>query len=963
LTSFTGVALDLETTGLDPSRDAIIEIGLVRFRGEEILDEWSSLVNPGKPVPASITRLTGITSLDVAAAPRLGELAGLLRRFIGDAPLVAHNAGFDLGFLRSAGISFAQPAIDTFELASIVLPSQPSYNLTALLDHFGQTLTGAHRALADAHATARLMAALQDYAATLPLPALIEINRLAALSQWSLQPVFAAAEKQATRTVFLKRYERLALQAGDLGPLLNPAANWRPTGEELAPVEQTEPLDVDTLAGFLEPGGPLATVFAGYEHRSPQVDMLRAVADAFNNGDHLLIEAGTGTGKSLAYLLPAIAWAVQNRRRVVISTNTINLQDQLVAKDVPDLVHVFDELVTTHAAAMPSHVLRLAEQGRSVRVALLKGRANYLCPRRLDAMRSRENLSEDELRVLARVLVWLGQTITGDRGELFLPTGRDQAVWARLATESGACTPERCETSQRGRCFFHRNRQQAEAAHLLIVNHALLLSDVAVNNRVLPEYRHLIIDEAHHLEDATTNQLSFQATQDGLERLLADIYPEGGQERSGILYELRKRAAGLAPTVRTALEAQVYTAQRQCERSRDRLRDFFTVLASFLEPAQGSTRGYSQRIRLDSKVRSQPGWSEVETAWDTAGTPLYDTAEALTRLSGGLVELEQSGVQGLDDLNADLANLAGQFLETYEQLHATITQPSREGIYWVEVAAQSNRLSLHAAPLHIGPLVEAHLFHQKDNVILTSATLRTAGSYDYIRERLHASEAEMVTVGSPFDYRRSTLVYIPSDMADPNTHDFQAQAEAAIRALARALSGRTMALFTSHDQLRRTADAIAQDLLAAGIAVYQQGDGGSRRQLLENFRANPHSVLLGTRSFWEGVDVVGPALSGLVLTRLPFAVPTDPIVAARAETFDSPFYQYSVPDAILRFRQGFGRLIRSQSDRGVCVILDNRVLTKQYGQLFLQSLPDCTMQRGPLALLPKAAKGWLEAVS
>jgi DNA polymerase-3 subunit epsilon/ATP-dependent DNA helicase DinG len=200
-------------------------------------------------------------------------------------------------------------------------------------------------------------------------------------------------------------------------------------------------------------------------------------------------------------------------------------------------------------------------------------------------------------------------------------------------------------------------------------------------------------------------------------------------------------------------------------------------------------------------------------------------------------------------------------------------------------------------------------------------------------------------------------------MADPNTHDFQAQAEAAIRALARALSGRTMALFTSHDQLRRTADAIAQDLLAAGIAVYQQGDGGSRRQLLENFRANPHSVLLGTRSFWEGVDVVGPALSGLVLTRLPFAVPTDPIVAARAETFDSPFYQYSVPDAILRFRQGFGRLIRSQSDRGVCVILDNRVLTKQYGQLFLQSLPDCTMQRGPLALLPKAAKGWLEAVS
>ncbi len=969
MSAITAVALDLETTGLDPNRDAIIEIGLVRFRGDEILDKWSSLVNPGKLVPASITRLTGITNQDVAHAPRLEELIDPVRRFVGETPLVAHNAAFDLGFLRSAGLSFTQPAIDTFELASIVLPSQPSYSLGALLEHFGHFLSGAHRALADAQATAQLLASLQEYAATLPLPTLIEINRLAANSRWSLQPIFAAAEQRATQTAFLKRHERMALAAGDLGPLLNPAANWTPFGEELTPVEQPEPVDTDLLAAFLEPGGPLAAVFAGYEHRAPQVEMLRAVADAFNNEDHLLIEAGTGTGKSLAYLLPAIAWAVQNRRRVVISTNTINLQDQLVTKDVPDLVHVFDELATTHVADLPPALLRLAEQGRGVRVALLKGRANYLCLRRLDALRSHDDLSEDELRVVARVLVWLGQTVTGDRGEIFLPGGRDQAVWARLATESGACTPERCAVNQRGRCFFYRNRQQAEAAHLLIVNHALLLSDVAVNNRVLPDYRHLIIDEAHHLEDATTNQLSFQATQEGLERLLADIYPEGGQQRSGVLYEARKHSVALAPTVRAAVEAQVYAAQQQCERSRDRLREFFAVLARFLEPAQGGARSYSQRIRLDSKVRSQPGWAPVEMAWDAVGAPLYDLAEALTRLSAGLADLQGDSAQApdqtqsLDDLVLDLANLGGQVLETYEQLYAAITHPSRDSIYWVEVAPQNNRLSLHAAPLHIGPLVETHLFHQKDNVILTSATLRTADSYDYIRERLHAFEARTVTVGSPFDYKSSTLVYIPTDVDDPNTHAFQTQVEASIRALARALTGRTMALFTSYDQLRRTADAITQDLLAAGIALYQQGDGGSRRQLLENFRANPHAVLLGTRSFWEGVDVVGPALSGLVLTRLPFAVPTDPIVAARAETFDNPFYQYSVPDAILRFRQGFGRLIRSQSDRGVCVILDNRVLTKQYGQLFLESLPDCTVQRGPLALLPKRAKEWLGMAS
>jgi len=268
-------------------------------------------------------------------------------------------------------------------------------------------------------------------------------------------------------------------------------------------------------------------------------------------------------------------------------------------------------------------------------------------------------------------------------------------------------------------------------------------------------------------------------------------------------------------------------------------------------------------------------------------------------------------------------------------------------------------LSLHMAPLHVGPLVEQHLFMAKDTVVLTSATLRTAGSYSYIQERLHAREARTGTVGSPFDYQSSTLVFVPTDISEPNGPAFQRQAEQAIDLLTRALDGRTMALFTANQQLRQTAEALGPGLAAAGITVFQQGSGGSRRQLLENFRNTPRSLLLGTRSFWEGVDVVGAALSGLVLVRLPFAVPNDPVVAARSETFDDAFYQYSVPDAILRFRQGFGRLIRSRQDRGVCVILDNRVISKRYGQLFLDSLPDCTIEKAPLATLAGAAKAWL----
>lgn len=960
--SQTYVALDLETTGLDPKTDAIIEIGCARLRDGEIVDQWSTLVNPGRKLSFAITQLTGIADRDLIGQPALREVIDPLRRFVGSVPIVAHNASFDLGFLRTHGLSFANPILDTFEIASIVLPGRSSYSLGALAAEFGAGQASAHRALDDARATALLLAALHEQAARLPLATLIEINRLASQTNWSLRPFFAGAEKEATRTVFLKAYERKALEAGGLEPLLSPEARRSPRFEPpLTPVEQPAPIDVDLLAAFLEPDGPLAQALPGYEHREPQVEMLAAVGDAFNNGDHLLIEAGTGTGKSLAYLLPAIAWSIQNHSRVVVSTNTINLQDQLFTKDVPDLLAVFQGL-RDQPADGDSRFQQFARQASGLRVALVKGRSNYLCPRRLDAMRSRADLSDDELRVLARVLVWLAQTTTGDRAEIFLWGGREEAIWARLATESGSCTAERCETSQGGRCFFYRNRRQADSAHLLIANHALLLSDVAAGNRVLPEYRHLIVDEAHHLEDATTRQLGYSATQPMLERMLSDVYPEGGDGHGGMLYDVRRRTekVGLSPSIKQTLDRQILLAQRGAEHVRDLLRQFFNVLAEFLSADQAAVGPYGLRVRLERKVRSQPGYAQVEIAWDTVSGPLYDLSQALAVLGQGLSELNESGVPGLDDLTADVASLATQFTEAYTQMHAAISQPDENGIYWAEVNGEERSVSLHMAPLHVGPLVEQHLFMAKDTVVLTSATLRTAGSYSYIQERLHAREARTNAVSSPFDYRASTLVFVPTDISDPNGPAFQRQVEEAIRLLALALQGRTMALFTANQQLRQTAEALGPGLAAAGITVFQQGSGGSRRQLLENFRTAPRSVLLGTRSFWEGVDVVGAALSGLVLVRLPFAVPNDPVVAARAETFDDAFYQYSVPDAILRFRQGFGRLIRSRQDRGVCVILDNRVITKRYGQLFLESLPDCTVQKAPLGSLAGAAKGWLE---
>jgi DNA polymerase-3 subunit epsilon/ATP-dependent DNA helicase DinG len=328
-------------------------------------------------------------------------------------------------------------------------------------------------------------------------------------------------------------------------------------------------------------------------------------------------------------------------------------------------------------------------------------------------------------------------------------------------------------------------------------------------------------------------------------------------------------------------------------------------------------------------------------------------------LCGGLNELEEYDVPDVEGMAQDCTGYATRLLELREQINASIAEPSSSDIYWASFSTRDGRVTLHAAPLHVGGLVQAHLFHPKDAVILTSATLTTDNSFDFIRERLNAWDADELAVGSPFDFQSSTLLYLPADIPEPNQPYYQKTVEETLLSLARASEGRMLVLFTSYYQLRSTAAALTRPLGEHDISVFQQGAGTSRAQLLESFRTTPKSVLLGTRSFWEGVDVVGAALSVLVIARLPFSVPDDPIFASRAETFENPFAEYAIPETILRFRQGFGRLIRTKTDRGVVVVLDKRVLTKSYGPMFLNSLPECTTMRAGLANLPAATKRWL----
>ncbi|HXF86271.1 MAG TPA: helicase C-terminal domain-containing protein [Anaerolineales bacterium] len=922
------VAIDIETTGLNEERDAIIEIGAVRFKGHRVEDEWSSLINPNRHVPEFITALTGIDDAMLRQAPRLRDVAGELTEFVGDAPLVGHNIRFDLGFLQKAGLFQFNEVIDTYELASVLIPTASRYNLGALGRQLGIPLPATHRALDDAKVTMAVLNKLFELAHELPLDLIAEIVQLSEPLEWDagwfFREVLRTRAKEGIQSKKTKKKEaRVWLEEANYPPLDNP--------------EKPLPLDADEVASILEYGGPFSQYFDSFEQRPEQIAMLRAVTNALSYGSHLMVEAGTGVGKSFAYLVPAALFALQNNTRVVVSTNTINLQDQLIQRDLPNL----------------QRALNL-----DFRYAVLKGRSNYLCPRKVENLRRFGPRNIEEMRVLAKILVWQMHNQSGDRSEINLTGPSEREVWNRLSAEDEACTTETCIKRAGGACPFHRARTLAQSAHVLVVNHALLLSDVATGSKVLPEYSHLIIDEGHHLEAATTNALSFRFSQYDLERMMKEI----GGSNAGLLGRLLgETKEALRPSDFGLLQQKVSRATDMAFRIEQLNREFFNALGEFtrLQREGQPQSNYNWQARILPATRTLPHWDEVEMTWDATDETLKLLLASLSDLYNIAANLYADGHENLEDVIADISNVARRLGEAEANVTAMISKPMPGMVYWIEVQPNGDKLSLNAAPLSVAALIEKYLWHEKRSVILTSATLTAHGEFQYLRNTLGADEADEMQLGSPYDYESAALLYIANDIPEPNQNGYQQAIERIIVHTAKATGGRMLVLFTSYAALKKTAQAITAPLAREEIYVYEQGDGASPNALLESFKATERAVLLGTKSFWEGVDVPGEALSIVVITKLPFDVPTDPLIAARSEMYEDPFNQYYLPEAILKFRQGFGRLIRTQSDRGVVAILDRRVLTKQYGRLFLESLPPCTARQGPAANLPREAAKWL----
>jgi len=940
------VSIDLETTGLKAGVDEIIEVGLVKFDLLGNHQEFQTLVKPESRLTSFISNLTGLIDKDLQDAPVFDVVRNEIEDFIGDLPIIGHNIQFDIGFLKAQGAKTSNINFDTWELGALLLPTAEKLNLGFLAELLGVQVERSHRALDDAICARDIFIVLYQRLQQLPDKTLADMQMFLSRSDSSIITLLPATRRPRTNS---ESYLDFQAKTRASRVKMNSEAGTSSHG-----------YSVNEIWNFAE---QTRTLLKDYVPRVNQQLMSEVIEENLITGGELVLEAGTGTGKTLAYLLPALIRSVTTGERIVVSTQTKNLQDQLKESDLPiaiDLVDRFSNLDDPNSATGPQ-----------INVQVLKGKGNYLCLERWFAVRSaRTKLQARESRFYARVATWLEQTSTGDSTELYM-TSQDEETWRNISAIDTDCLSRRCEFAQDGSCFVLRAREKASLANIVIVNHALLLASATQNEQILPNYDHLIIDEGHRLEDVATDHFGGMISIKSVEDLLKSGLIQNKGERKkrslsflGRLSALELYAQGNQPEIEKIGRTRDIAIERLRE-LREGLRDFFENHADTRYPGQ-MTSGHDNRqqeFSLTAGARSQPAWEELTQNFDLLLSTLKFLRREIEQLLA-LIRTQHKVVSQIDlqELTAAINGFLGELSGVGDIMQRVMIDESSSDITWI--SRRDRDIRLGCAPLVPGDHLRKYLFQDRKSVLVTSATLQdidTSGlsSFSFILEQLGLPDATTSSWPAPFNYKKQAKVAVVNDIVNPGETDYSGQLHEAIFQAVNALQGRTIVLFTSHDALRKASVALRDRLAEIDVRLLSQGIDGSAARLVRELQSGESTVIFGVAALWEGVDIPGRALSQIIVVRLPFPSPVDPIHAARGERYEDSFLEYLLPRAILRFRQGFGRLIRHEDDKGIFTILDSRFLTARYGVQFAQSLPDTQIETVRLVDLQSEITNWL----
>ncbi|MDP7978413.1 ATP-dependent DNA helicase DinG [Bacillus multifaciens] len=924
------VVVDIETTGnaWKDGKDKITQIAAVVVEDGEILEIFSSFVNPERDIPPFITELTGIDETLVKQAPLFRDVAPMIVELLQGAYFVAHNVHFDWNFLkeelRQAGFSEVTCSkIDTVELAQILLPTADSYKLRDLAKRYGFDHDQPHRADSDAMVTAEIFLQFLSKMDSLPLVTLQSLYELSDMFQSNIGEIMSACilNKMMHGTDDEKEYDIYR----------NIALGKR---NYTLQIEEDSPTDFSSF--LTETMQRLKEVMLSFEEREGQQMMINEVYEALRDSRFSLIEAGTGTGKTLAYLLPSIFYAKEKEQPVVISTQTVQLQQQILAKEIPLLKTILP---------FPFEV------------AMLKGRKHYLCLHKFEhALGEIENNYDDAL-TKAKILVWLLDTESGDRDELNIPAG-GKLLWDRICSD--AHSPSRMKSAWFSRCFYQRAKNKALFADVVVTNHTLLFQDFVSSEPLLASCEHIIFDEAHHLEETASRALGEQFSCMYFQLVLSRF---GTLETSNVLnkvYEMMKQS-------QIATRSTFQTISYMLKEIKFDADELFQMLRTFIfqKTKQEHVVGNIPLIyRYDVKKERGKLWRSIVELTDRF---VHQIGRALTLLEKQCEMLQKQSEWELHVVTGEFVHLTEVLSKMIQSLRMLILEETSH-VTWMEAETKGTIHStiLYAQPVHISDLFADQFLARKRSVIFTSATLTVNDTFDYIEGELGLEDftPNTVTIPSPFHYEEKVKLMVSTDVPHikhVSEEEYVRAVSKHITKIAKATNGRMLVLFTSYEMLKEVYGVLKkEDELEEFLLLTQSVHNRSRSRMIRKFQEFEKAILLGTSSFWEGIDIPGEALSCLVIVRLPFTSPHQPMMQAKGERLkekgEDPFTQLALPQAILRFKQGFGRLIRTTADTGTVFVLDRRLTASFYGKRFLQSLPSVPLYEGPLDDLIKKMK-------